>query len=116
MLLRKFSACVLMTVLFGHPLFAQDTLAISIVDFYGTRTVAESSIREVLGVKAGQSLRVDSTTVEELKKRLTTVPGVRRSEVTFTCCDAKEGKWIIFAGVSEQDKDEFSYNPVPTGS
>ena len=96
--------------------FSQDTAAIGLVEVYGARTVSESSIRKALGVEAGQNLTIDSTTILELRKRLTAIPGVKRSDIGFICCWGNEGKWMIFAGVSEQSKDAFSYNPKPTGS
>jgi hypothetical protein len=98
------------------PGFSQDTVAIGLVEVYGARTVSESSVRKALGVEAGQNIPLDSITIVQLKKRLTAIPGVKRSDIGLICCWGNEGKWLLFAGVSEQAKDQFSYNPKPSGS
>jgi len=95
--------------------FSQDTIAIGLVEVYGARTVSESAIRKAAGIEAGQNFPLDSIAIVQLKKRLTAIPGVKRSDIGLICCWGTERKWMLFEGVSEKTKDKFSYNPKPTG-
>lgn len=106
---------IMVLVCSRSSVFAQDTATIGLVEVYGARTISQSRVRKALGVEAGHQIEIDSNTIVTLRKRLTDIPGVKRSDIGLVCCWGNDGQWLLFAGVSEQSKDPFYYNPKPTG-
>jgi hypothetical protein len=84
---------------------------ISIIDFYGLRTVKEQDVRKVLQVKPGDSIATIDK--EKIFGRLKTLPGVQDAHVALICCDDKEGKWMMFVGISEQKQTGQLYYAAP---
>ncbi len=87
---------------------------ISIIDFYGLKTVTQQQVRQVLGVKEGDSMKnLDQFRVMQ---RLKDIPGVKDGHLATVCCDDVEGKWIVFIGISESPIVKAQYNPKPSGT
>ncbi|HJU90752.1 MAG TPA: HEAT repeat domain-containing protein [Gemmatimonadaceae bacterium] len=79
------------------PSVSAQTPAVGIIDFYGLRRVQEQQLREVLGVREGD---LPSASRTSLVRRLTTVPGVTRADVSIVCC-TDDGKSVLFVGIEE---------------
>lgn len=86
---------------------------ISIIDFYGRENIPEQHLRSLLPVKEGDSIRLVNK--EAIVKKLKEVPGVSDAHVATVCCDEKDGKWILFVGISEGIILRPPYNPAPNG-
>jgi hypothetical protein len=84
---------------------------ISVIDFYGLRTISESQAREALRIKEGD-LPPDSPLVARL--RLQALPGIVEARLIFVCCDA--GKTTLYVGIQEKGTPALVFRPAPSGS
>jgi outer membrane protein assembly factor BamA len=75
---------------------------VATIDFYGLRTVSEAQLRQVLGLREGDS--VDMKHYEEWKneeiQKLEAVPGVRSANLTLVCC-TNDRKSLLYVGIEE---------------
>jgi hypothetical protein len=92
------------------------TAVIGIIDLYGLRKIPPTDIRRALKIKVGDSLDLDKLSKKDILEPLLAVPGVKKADIGLVCCDGKEGKWIMYVGISENARDFFSYNPTPHDS
>jgi hypothetical protein len=86
---------------------------ISIIEIYGNRKVEEKEIRSQLQINIGDSIETVVSERQEILNRLQQIPGVKKVNIDFICCDNKSGQMMIYVGVSEIDNTSFSYHPLP---
>ena len=95
----------------------EQQIPIGIVDFYGLERVPEADLRRALTIKEGDTISVASgrpAALGESEKRLLTVPGVVRAQVSLVCCD--EGRGIVYVGIEEKGRPALRFLPAPSGS
>lgn len=79
------------------PLGAQQMPPIGIIDFYGLRTLAESTVRAALGFREGDPV---PDSAAPATRRLRALPGVADARLNLVCCSS-DGKAILFVGIAE---------------
>jgi hypothetical protein len=88
--------------------WAQPTQA-GIIDFYGPIS-NEAELRKCLPFVVNDSLQfLTEEAYPKVKKAmidcLLSQPKVKQADVSFVCCDEKEGKWIVFVGIDTKSKE-----------
>jgi hypothetical protein len=99
-------------VLSSLPLAAQQMPPIGTIDFYGLRTLPESTVRGTLGIREGDAV---PDSVGPATRRLRALPGVADARLTLVCCSS-ERKAILFVGVEEFGAAAKAAYSAPTGS
>jgi hypothetical protein len=88
---------------------AAQTPRIGIIDFFGRRTVSESTLRAALGVKEGDELPPSKGNVEEALEQ---VPNVVNARLEAACCE--DGKAVLYVGIEERGAPHFNYLNPPS--
>lgn len=83
---------------------------------YGARTVSVARIRAAIGLKEGDTISRETFDRAAMEKRIRSVPGIRQANITLVCCDDKEGRSILYTGVSEADGEVYPYHDRPAGA
>lgn len=108
---------VLLTFLFlmtfTATAMAQDKILISIIDFYGNRSITDDQLRKALSLSEGE-ISTDSLNREKYEARIKAIPGVKQAHLNLVCCDPATKGVILFAGITESN-DTIVYRPEPTG-
>src|SRR5688572_26959701 len=102
--------CLLVLCMFWATIATAQPTQISIIDFYGLQKLSAQEIRKHLAVKEGDS--VLSLDKEKLQNQILSIPGVQDADITTVCCDDKDGKWILFIGISEDKVEYARFNPA----
>lgn len=92
---------------------AQNTITISIIDFYGNRTISTELLDKTLMLSKGE-INTDTLSREKYEVRLKAIPGVKQAHINLVCCDEKTKGWILFAGITESN-DTIAYRREPKG-
>lgn len=100
-------------ILFSNLASAQPE-RISIIDFFGLRTVTAEQVRKVIAIREGDTLD-DKFDAAEMEKRIREIPGVKHGTFSIVCCDPGTNGKIIFIGISEDEMARSEYNDAPTG-
>jgi hypothetical protein len=82
---------------------------VGIVDFYGLHSVAESKVRDVLGVVENGPLPKSKNDTEIAIEE---IPGITLARMQAICCD-EEGRAILYVGIEEQGAPHFNYRMPP---
>lgn len=90
---------------------AQQMPPIGIIDFYGLRTLPESTVRAALGIREGDPV---PDSAGPATRRLRAIPGVADARLNLVCCSA-DGKAILFVGVAESGAAALEHHRAPTG-
>ena len=90
---------------------AQD-LRVATIDFFGIRTIPEQQIRNVLGVREGDTIAPSHTWGDAIKKRIEAIPGVSQVSLDLGCCDTA-GRATITVGIVEAGSPAMSFRPAP---
>lgn len=93
------------------PLAAQQMPPIGIIDFYGLRTLPESTVRGTLGIREGEPAPGSAGPL----RRLRALPGVADARLNLVCC-LSDGKAILFVGIAEFGAPVNAPYSAPTGS
>ena len=91
------------TTIWGQP------SQVGIIDFYGT-TSNDAQLRKCLPFITNDTVRfLTESAYPKVKKAivdcLLSQPNIKQAEISFICCDEKEGKWIVFVGVDTKSKE-----------
>jgi hypothetical protein len=92
-----------------HPLIAQKTASVGIVDFYGLRQITEGQVRQALGIVEGDTITESSLRTAE--KRLRALAGVSDARVDGVCCD--NDKTLVYVGIEEKGTPGVRFSPPP---
>jgi len=103
---------ILLLVLPSLPLGAQEMPPIGIIDFYGLRSLPESTARAALGIHEGDPV---PDSAGPATRRLRGIRGVGDARLNLVCCSS-DGKWILFVGISEAGAAVNAFRSAPTGS
>jgi hypothetical protein len=95
--MRRPVLAILLLVVLSPPLAAQQMPPIGVIDFYGLRTLPESTIRAALGLREGDSV---PNSAGRATRRLRALPSVADARLNLVCCSS-DGKTILFVGVAE---------------
>lgn len=84
---------------------------VGIIDFYGTIT-NEGELRKCLPFTVGDTVNfLTESAYPKAKKEIVNCllghEGIKQADMSFVCCDEKEGKWIVFVGVDTKSKEIF---------
>lgn len=93
------------------PLPAQEMPPIGIIDFYGLRTLPESTVRRTLGIREGEPAPASALPLSQLRA----LAGVADARLNLVCCSS-DGKAILFVGIAEFGAPVNASYPAPTGS
>ncbi len=82
---------------------------IGIIDFYGT-TNNVTELRKCLPFTENDSVQFMTEFAHPKAKKaivecLLNQSTIKQADISFVCCDEKEGKWIVFVGVDTKSKD-----------
>ncbi len=92
---RNLGFVALLSLVVCAPARAQSR-EITIIDFYGIRSVSEDKVRQSLGIVVGDTVPEDA---EPILERLRRIPGVEQATLNPICC--VDGKQILFIGIEE---------------
>jgi hypothetical protein len=100
-------------MLAGPCLSMEQQVRIGIIDFYGLGKMKVGDARNALTVKEGAIVQpgVPPAFVEESKRRLSELPGVRGASIDLVCCD--EGRVILYVGIEEQGRPVMHFREAP---
>ena len=101
--------CLLVLCVFFASIATAQPTQISIIDFYGLQKISQQEIRKHISVKEGDSVLFDK---EQLQNQILAIPGVKDADISTVCCDDKDGKWILFIGISEDKVEYARFNPA----
>lgn len=79
--------------LFGQP------DKIGIIEVYGQSAIPETDIRKAVGLAEGDPIS-NGFNKKVIIDRLLGIPGVSAADVSLICCDDKQGRSMLFVGVS----------------
>jgi hypothetical protein len=111
----KLLSLVLFSLAYVCSLNAQPE-KLGIIEVYGARTVSVADIRRAIGMKEGDTLDRKTLDKSAIEKRILSVPGIMQANVSLVCCDDKEGRSILYAGVSEKSAVTFPYHKKSAGA
>jgi hypothetical protein len=98
--------------LVGWPVAASAQVPrVGIIDFYGLRKTTPAQVKEVLGIRVGDSLT--SMALFEVPARLASLPGVASAGIHPVCCE--EGKTMLYVGILEDSTPPIQFRPAPNG-
>src|SRR5512145_2007640 len=110
--LNILTAVAAFSVVPTHHLAAQQADAtIGIVDFYGLRQIAQSQVRQALGVAEGDA--ITGSVLRSAERRLRTLPGVNDARIEGVCCEGS--KFIVYVGIEEKASPAVRFNLPPAG-
>ncbi|MCS7313989.1 MAG: hypothetical protein RMI94_00070 [Bryobacterales bacterium] len=84
------------------------TPRIAVIDVYGLRKLSAERVRQVLGVREGETLPPSKAAVEE---RLESLPEVVQARLEAVCCH--QGGAILYVGIEEKDAPHFVFRYPP---
>jgi hypothetical protein len=97
--------------------WANQTLHVGIIDFYGLGRVSASEVRRALPLKEGDPISIVDderpAILAEVERRLSRLPGVARAHAHLVCCD--EGRAILYVGIEEQGAALQIFRAAPRG-
>jgi hypothetical protein len=98
--------------LVGWPVAASAQVPrVGIIDFYGLRKTTPAQVKEVLGIRVGDSLT--SMALFEVPARLASLPGVASAGIHPVCCE--DGKTMLYVGILEDSTPPIQFRPAPNG-
>ena len=82
---------------------------VGIIDFYGTEANSNAELKKCLPFITNDTVRfLTESSYPKVKKGivdcLLSQPKIKQADISFICCDEKEGKWIVFVGVDTKSK------------
>jgi hypothetical protein len=91
------------TTIWGQP------KQVGIIDFYGTIN-NEAELKKCLPFNVNDTVHfLTESAYPKAKKAIVDCllgqPKIKQADMSFICCDEKEGKWIVFVGVDTKSKD-----------
>ena len=98
--------CLLISIDSG--VFSQ-SIQVGIIDYYGTK-LPNTDIKSCLPFRENDTIRFFTDSISYVKAKnlivdcLLTKPQIKQADIIFICCDAIEGKWMAFIGVSDKAK------------
>jgi hypothetical protein len=110
--MRRPLLAIVLLMFLALPLAAQQLPPIGIIDFYGLRTLPESTVRGTLGLREGDPA---PDSAGPATRRLRALPGVADARLNLVCCSS-DGKVILFVGVAEVGAPVNAPYAAPTGS
>lgn len=84
------------------------TPRIAVIDVYGLRKLSPERVRQVLGVREGETLPPSKAAVEE---RLESLPEVVQARLEAVCCH--DGGAILYVGIEEKGAPHFTFRYPP---
>lgn len=113
----RWCAVLVFVVLGAVQTATSQTLEIGIIDFYGLGGVSEKEARQKLTFKEGDSMSLEGderpASLVESERRLSTVAGVARAQVSPVCCDA--GRLIVYVGIEAKGRSGLHFREAPRG-
>lgn len=91
------------------------TSQVGIIDYYGPRP-ANAKFDDCLPFKVNDTISflTDSVSYVKTKRKILDCilerPFIKQADVEFVCCDAIEGKWMVFIGTSNKPKPNNNEN------
>lgn len=98
---------IVAAILLWAPALAQ-TPRVAVIDLYGLRKLSPERVRQVLGVREGETLPPSKAAVEE---RLESLPEVVQARLEAVCCH--EGGAILYVGIEEKGAPHFTFRYPP---
>ena len=91
------------TTIWGQP------SQVGIIDFYGTIS-NDVELRKCLPFITNDTVRfLTASAYPKAKKAIVDCllgqPNIKQADISFICCDEKEGKWIVFVGLDTKSKE-----------
>jgi hypothetical protein len=84
---------------------------IGLIEVYGVRQVGETTVRQALGLKAGDPFPEGD---KEIVSKLEQVPGVAEARLEGVCCN--DGRMVLFVGIRETGMTGLVFRPAPQGT
>ena len=99
---------ILVLIINSNALWGQPN-QIGIINFYGTIS-NDAELRKCLPFITNDTVRfLTGSAYPKAKKAivdcLLSQPMIKQADISFICCDEKEGKWIVFVGVDTKSKE-----------
>jgi len=108
---RLTATIAIVLALIGPPGRAVAQSGIGIIDLYGLRSVADSTVRRVIGLEPGDPL---PPSMSPIRERLLAIPGVMAVDLAGVCCS--DGQLILYFGFSEAASPALRFAGAPTDS
>jgi hypothetical protein len=99
-------------LLFSLHLSAQPE-RLGTIEVYGSAEVAVTDIIKATGFKEGDPIIRKNYDKAAIERRIKTIPGIVSADVTLICCDGKQGRSILYIGVSDASTAAETYHDVP---
>jgi len=97
------------------PNYAQDSLTLGTIDFYGLRSITAEDVRAVLPYSPGDSIDTNAPfPATGLGSEMAEALQVSRVQLSAICCD-KANSIVLYVGVEESSAIGMQYGPEPTG-
>jgi hypothetical protein len=105
------TVAAILSVAATHPLTAQKSAPVGIVDFYGLRQITEAQVRQALRIVEGDT--ITESILRSAENRVRALPGVSDARVDGVCCD--NGNTLVYVGIEEKGTPALRFNPPPKG-
>lgn len=89
------------------------SVQIGIIDIYGNRNISAETIRKTAGIKEGDSISQRLLADRKIERNLEKIAGVKLVQTSVICCD-KDGRYVLFIGIAENDSLVFSFRKSPS--